>query len=269
MKYIIYRRFINRTAHVWFATEISSKINSDKTIFYAMKNPNLTAGKYPLEIIPQNTLITDLTLSIETLFKTMTKTLRYEIRKIETDKTEITTHYYKGKNIPQYLLSDFQKSYNNMYKSKNIKMKLDKSFVKKYCLADMATLSVAFYKGNPYVFHFYINDAQRARLLYSCSNFRNNTDIAGLIGMMNKTLHWKDILYFKNERLSEYDWGGINSFSKPNSIDKFKMFFGGQKAIRYNYIIINTIIAKFSSFIRKSIYAMAILYKSAFIKNKA
>lgn len=58
---------------------------------------------------------------------------------------------------------------------------------------------------------------------------------------MNKYLHWKDILSFKERGYSRYEWGGITDVENPNGIDRFKMEFGGEVQIYYNYIVANSL----------------------------
>jgi lipid II:glycine glycyltransferase (peptidoglycan interpeptide bridge formation enzyme) len=52
---------------------------------------------------------------------------------------------------------------------------------------------------------------------------------------MNKYLHWKDILLFKQMNLLEYDFGGIDLERVPG-ISQFKLSFGGRIETVNNYI---------------------------------
>jgi len=88
----------------------------------------------------------------------------------------------------------------------------------------------------------YIKDDENkiARLLFSVSTIYGLDDKTkrNKIGWINKALHWKSILYFKEKGYKEYDWGGYSN--NPNNkelagIDKFKKAFGGEIIQVYDY----------------------------------
>ncbi|MBO5911508.1 MAG: hypothetical protein J6Q05_04905 [Elusimicrobiaceae bacterium] len=229
----IQRGYFSKIAHIWFA-ETLCPIQADISFFYAMTSPNLKCSNYQL-CTPQQTLLTDLTVSINELFSHINKNTRYEIRRAEKEK--IICKYWLAQEIPTHILNSFENTYNEMYRAKGLHTKFNRPMVKNYCKNQMILFSVAFSQKKPLVFHSYIIDKTHARFFYSCSPFRSEPTISALIGRMNRYLHWNDWLYLKNKGIQEYDWGGITNSPEAKSISQFKRAFGGKEIERYNYIV--------------------------------
>lgn len=104
-------------------------------------------------------------------------------------------------------------------------------------------------------YHAYIIDEKRARCLYSASHFRESSDTKYrvLVGMANRYLHWNDMIAFKNQGLSVYDFGGVVPQNDKNqerqNITKFKAEFGGKMVEEYNLIEGQTFIGKILVFV--------------------
>lgn len=204
----------------------------------------------------QYTLVTDLSHSEEELLSYIKKNCRYEIRRSEREGALATVK--SGKDISDSAISRFENTYNKMFKNKGMS---GYSFNRELVLAarNAGFLVISYCtnsKGENEVFHAYLCDGRNCILMYSASPLWSDKekDRAKQIGMMNKYLHWKDILYFKKEGYSVYEWGGITNPDKPNGIDKFKMEYGG-KVVRYNnYVVPKTILGYVYSYLvrRKS-----------------
>jgi hypothetical protein len=84
--------------------------------------------------------------------------------------------------------------------------------------------------------HYYVVDpnSRRVRLLWSARTLDEAATVVA--AKLNKLLHWKDILYFRNEfEMHTYDWGGI-ALDDPalKGIDSFKRGFGGTIVTEWN-----------------------------------
>ncbi len=249
MKSIIYKKHGISISHVWFSDKIE-KQKSHLSIFHGMKSDDIPIDfSNSFKITPQSTLITDLSLTQDELWSKIKKNTRYEIRRAEKEGIEIK--YYLGKETPRDILLSFEKVYNQMYKSKGKKTTFNKKIVEQYMKNEMIAFSIALYESEPLVFHSYIYDEDHTRFFYSCSPFRDEPEMANLIGRMNRLLHWNDFLWFKNMGVTEYDWGGINSDTNPDNIAKFKMSFGGVSTEKFNYSIGDSILGKLICIINK------------------
>ena len=178
------------------------------------------------------------------IYKAIRKNFRYEIRRVERENVRLESYTSEEMKANNELLGEFEKIYNLMYESKGMHDKFNMDLVKSYMDNDAIFFTVAYYNDEPLVFHSYIKSDEDVRFFYSASPFRTEKEVATMIGMMNKALHWYDIKMFKNMGIRTYDWGGIANPENPNGIDSFKMGFAG-KCIEYNnYIMGKDVIGK-------------------------
>ncbi len=182
----------------------------------------------------QHTLISDLKYDEEELFKNISsKTFKYDIKRSYKDNTSIR-FYANIEIINNGMVEPFLECCKEMYRKKNIDLFLSKHVIEKYIENKCLFMSVASINGAASVFHTYIDCEKSVRLWHSCSAFRDNKGLATIIGRANKRLHWEDMLFFKGQSYSEYDWGGVFEFDSDNGIDKFKSAFGGERKDYYN-----------------------------------
>lgn len=251
MKVSNYKKYGINMAQIWFCddpAEAKDNITADIALFMETKT---VCGNYNEYSKAFTTLIIDLGLSEDAILRDINKTVRYEIRR--ADREDIIYRVYDSKAIlnNKELVSQFESTYNQMYKDKDISNSLNKNRFYSYVKADMMVLTIAYKENEPLVFHSYIYGDKRVRLYQSASRFRNSKEQSYLIGIANKGLHWHDILHFKDNSVIEYDLGGISNPENPNGIDKFKLNFGGKIATRYNVFIPLTIKGKIVCYIKK------------------
>jgi len=200
------------------------------------------------------TVMSDLSLDEEELLKLMRKKVKYEV--VRAEKDELTYEFYESeqlKNTPE-LLEEFEKAYihfANGLEDKSVlkaynKQKID-LYVKNGCL-----LLSCMRKDKLVVYHVYMYDENEAVLMFSVSDFRDESIDRNLAGRANKLLHYYDMLYFKKMGLKKYDWGNISNKENPNGIDNFKISFGGAVCDKYNVLVGNTIFGKLFVFIYKT-----------------
>lgn len=184
----------------------------------------------------QCSFINNLCDETENIWKGLTKTLRYEIKRSE--KEAVRVEFINSVNLLENgntVLHDFSVMYRNMYLSKGMHAHIGMGELMGYAKSGNLIVSVAYIDETPAVYHSYVFDETHCRLLHSCSLFREEEkEMQNAIGRANKYLHWRDILFFKEMGIIQYDWGGVSSFDNMNGIDTFKMAFGGEAVTYYN-----------------------------------
>lgn len=200
-----------------------------------------------------STLITDLRLTDEKILQQFSQTVRYEIKRSLKEEIKISFFTHDDLRNKFSLVEDFKNTFLNYCEishNQSLKKVYDEKKIISYIDNQCVLLSKAEF-ANGMVYHMYLYEKNDALLLYSASDYRKNEIDRDLAGRANKLLHYKDILYFKADGLSYYDWGNVASFDAPNGIDKFKMSFGGIRRKVYSYFVGNSLLGKFLVFSKK------------------
>lgn len=224
------------TNYVWFENASDFLIGGgyDRLILHANPSKVDHIGKFKCKVSSQDTLITDLSQSEESLWGATTKTVRNEINR--SKKENVQVQIFQATTVSNNLLSEFAQMYQEMYEEKGMPNHvLNTNDLTVYANNNALVVTTAYINEKVVVYHSYIKDSMHARLLHSCSEFRaQDSATRNAIGRANKYLHWNDWLWLKEMGIKEYDWGGIASYDNPNGIDKFKMAFGGVHKKYYN-----------------------------------
>ncbi len=251
-----FTKFFLKMRHVMFINSSVCKRVADISFYHGINDgedqlPESILRKVKIRQ-PQNTLINDLTIEQDALWSRISKNFKYEIRRAE--KEQVVFKFFKGREIENQneLIELFKDTYNNMFLNKGMNNKFNIKMVDKLIEDDSVMFTVAYYENRPLVFHAYIIDKEDARLLYSASERWKDKDLSSLIGRMNKYIHWKDFLLFKELGIKRFDWGGIFSITEPNGIDTFKMNFGGNPISYVNLISAESFIGQVVLFIAKN-----------------
>lgn len=147
-------------------------------------------------------------------------------------KNNIVFHSVKISKNNFYLVEEMNRVLKQLYKCKKLKFRNFISLYKSFMENDNLYLTYACIGNNKIVFHLYLVNNSISYLLRSCSAHKNSGENRNLIGKANRGLHIYDMLYFKSLNVVSYDWGGLFSIDKSNSIDSFKTSFPG-KTITY------------------------------------
>ena len=94
-------------------------------------------------------------------------------------------------------------------------------------------------EGNALVWHCYLRDRSRARLLHSASVYRLNhsKEREKLVSRANRHLHWRDMLALRELGVATYDFGGWYAGREDKAmlrINSFKEGFGGRVVDLHN-----------------------------------
>jgi lipid II:glycine glycyltransferase (peptidoglycan interpeptide bridge formation enzyme) len=199
--------------------------------------------------------------SLDSIFNNFNSTTRNEIRRVEKDST-ILFKTSNDLNLFYGFYNKFAKSKKNLSQFNGIYL-LNKN--------DIMIVTIAAFQFNkeepdePMVMHLYLIDYEekRAVLLNSASLFRYKefSHLKNKIGMANRFLHFRDMLYFRSLGLSKYDFGGyaINTNdTEKKQINFFKQSFGGEIITEYDY-------SSFLFFLAKQIQKLLKYVKLSFL----
>ncbi len=186
------------------------------------------------KLTPFHTLVIDLGLPPEDIFKAFNEGTRYEVRRAE--KSDGLAFEFDIE--PQMHLNAFCIFYDAFAKMKGLSPARVEHFWR-YADAGHLLLTRIVKDDEPLVWHAYICAAGRARLLHSASLFREQDNARrNLIGRANRYLHWLDILAFKDRGYRLYDFGGWSSPELGDveklRINAFKEGFGGRLVSEFN-----------------------------------
>lgn len=233
---------------IYFSSEIV-KTNADIVKYFQCK-------KYVenCEVFKTNTI--DLTLSFEEIkigFSKSTKRyINQAIKKFQME-TEIISE------LDDRIIDDFCLFYDEVANIKNIQ-KSNKRMIRR--LKKNIFLSKAFNDQNLLVWHLFIFDEVRVRLLYSCSLQESADNLKKMIPSANKLLHSEDIKFAKNAGFKVFDFGGISLTDEGFSgISQFKLGFSKNIDESYHFVIGNTMIGRMVLFfykIKKTIFMMVL-----------
>ncbi|HBN5713163.1 TPA: hypothetical protein L3G43_002463 [Morganella morganii] len=178
----------------------------------------------------------DLTVSSDIIWNNIKKNTRYDINKGKQANL-LTTFDTIG-----YM--EFINLYNIFLEKKSLSLQpLNLNRLEKY--KNNIKITSIFKDDTWLSIHVYLYTEQYAELLYSIVNIDIDHKLTGIA---NKLLHWNDILYYKNNGISIYDWGGLPMDDSLPGISKFKLSFGGQEVI---YNIYYSPLYKFTFFIKR------------------
>lgn len=233
-------KIINRLRHginfkvVWFA---EAPVKEPGIITYHQAEYKSPKANNTTEFI---TLVNDITEDEEEIKSRFTKNCKYEVNRGERE--DIVPEIAGADNISEKDIDAFLEFFTEFWKSKDMEFREYESVKRDltdYMSENALVISCAVIGGEKSVYHTYIFDENRARLLHSASLYRLKEDEDGaskkIIGIANRYLHYKDMLYFKEKGLSIYDWGGAGKDEEVINITKFKESFGGMERVYYDF----------------------------------
>lgn len=216
---------------VWFAEESANRAGI--TTYHQA----LYEGKNATEFI---TLVNDLTEDADAIKGHFAKNCRYEVNR--ASREDVSYIIKKPSDITDEDITEFLTFFESFWESKG--MKFEEYDSVKRDLSDFRDndalfIGIGVVEGQKAIYHTYVCDDNKSRLLHSASLFRlqdtEETNKKGLLGIANRYLHYQEMLFFKNEGMTEYDWGGAGTTSDTINITKFKESFGGEHRTYYDF----------------------------------
>jgi hypothetical protein len=199
---------------------------------------------------PFYTVLLDLNQSNESLLAAMRRVTRYEIRRAGA-KDQLV--YQFGNGVDVRVFTQFCEYYDEFAAQKQ-QPKLDRGWLSLLAKAERLHLTqVSDSSGETLVWHGYLRYPKRVTLLYSASLIRNNRGSAykNIVARANRYHHWQDMMRFKLEGISTYDFGGWYEGTADQErlkINWFKEQFGGE--IVKNYICERAVTLRGKLFLR-------------------
>ena len=165
----------------------------------------------------------------------MNQTTRHQIRRAAA-KDELVYGYCEEPTSS--LISQFCDFYDRFGLQKGL-TGISRAQVQKYAECGVLGLSRMKAHSETLVWHTYYCSPNRVRCLNLASHFRDSDDneTRNLIGRANRYHHWCDMLKFKADGVSTYDFGGWYNGSEDEAklrINKFKEGFGGTIVRNFN-----------------------------------
>jgi hypothetical protein len=189
----------------------------------------------------QDTLITDLLLDVEALLSRFNETTRYQIRRAERLLAEDNRYTVCA---PGVWLEQQKRVLCSFLAYKNIDPWVSAHGLENYPLEPFLLTSSVDFEGISLVVHSYLVDKQEklAWLHWSASQIDTAVD-RKVIGWLNRFLHWRDIVWFRDNGYVQYDWGGAGRSPEVANITRFKIGFGGMPAKRYHALVAHRLLA--------------------------
>jgi hypothetical protein len=196
--------------------------------FWVASEPKLRCGIIRRDMTA--TVCIDLNNSREALWGAVSKNGRNEIRTAERLGERVRI---EGNN-PQ-VEKDFLSIYQAFSVAKAGVAQIDASVLRRY--AKYTDIFLAYLDDQPMCGHVFLRDAAlgRARLLYSASRRLEDLATSRLCGNLNRFLHWHEMLAYREDGLTTYDFGGIRE-DKNDGIARFKSSFGGAVSREFTYL---------------------------------
>lgn len=211
---------------VWFN---EGEVSYDKQREYVYIQSSVCPGAEGTAVSKFRTSIVDLAQSWECIESRVSKGFRRDVRYAVNNGVTYQLIQHPDKIERQDFFDNWEIWSRNKQRSKPNKKRINALFD-----AGALVLSVASLDKDILVFHSYLCDFKRVRLLTSHNNLASED--SQLLGYANKFLHLKTMQEFRDLGYFEYDLGGVDEVHTPG-IAKFKLSFGGVDEYSYNFTI--------------------------------
>ncbi len=176
---------------------------------------------------PRYTLVTDLGPEPDEILANMSKENQYKIRRAgQRDELQ-----YEYADV-QTAIPEFRRFYDHFARQKQLRQANARRLHALAQINGLALSQVRHRELGILVWHAYLLAGNRARLLYSASHYRDESDsgVRNLVGRANRYHHWRDMLKFREGGIATFDWGGWycgNRDAERLRVNRFKESFGG------------------------------------------
>jgi hypothetical protein len=185
------------------------------------------------------TLAVDLTRRVDELYKNVAANARIRIHKAERLGSRVTIRRCSADTgYDKALVDEFRALYNQLAIGKRgIAVPISRATAERF--RANTDLMLAYLDGELICGHFNLIDKHKgiSRLLYSANRRFEERKTARLSGILNCYLHWYEILKYREEGLTSYDFGTIGQIEDGLGVNRFKMQFGGDIMREHNYLL--------------------------------
>ncbi len=180
-----------------------------------------------------DTLVNNISGDDDSIKSFFSKSCKYKVNRASREDVDIKI--YDSTDVTDEMIEEFLDFFEEFWNSKDIELKEKDSLridLKEYRDNAALSLAIGYVSGEKAIYHTHVYDSTRARLLHSASLYRLKSDEEGstknVIGMANRFLHYREMLFFRDKGLTEYDWGGAGRGEDVINITEFKESFGGE-----------------------------------------
>jgi hypothetical protein len=210
---------------IWFNHHDPPVVGSGNSIFYQ----SLVEPSTPVQNLKVfRTSLVQLSEDEDEIFGKINRTFRSHIRRAE--KQGIVFEASSGSN--RSVLSAYLDT-QRIWSSKKGRSPITRLRAEAILSNENSFLTFACHDGVPIVYHLYVGDESRVRMV--TSHNAENVD-SKLIGLANKFLHFQGMMHYKKLGIGIYDFGGVDEVGTPG-IAKFKLSFGGSDEFSFNFSI--------------------------------
>lgn len=215
---------------IWFASKAPFTIKSLLGL-YCYRDTLVQSNHIGVKKEEKYTLIHDLSMDEDDIFKTFQASLRTKIRKCDRIEGFRYEMNYSSKKLFLEFHSDFAHA-------KSLPHISDRSMDK---YGNNLFYLVGYLDGTLTNMQVYLFDKNTGvvRLLHSISSLHHesSSSVRGKIGWINRFFHWQTMKHFKRLSFRVFDWGGFNNGANADliGIDEFKATFGGEKVKLFDY----------------------------------
>jgi hypothetical protein len=184
---------------------------------------------------PFTTLTISLQGSEEQLLEGLNRDTKYKVRRAAS-KDQVECLYETEGSAA--LCAEFLAFYNDFAQAKGLPG-LPAAELLARAQGGALCISRAVREGVTLVWHVHAVTPHKATLLHSASQFRqlDDNEARAVVGRANRLLHWRDMLTFKEQGMSVYDFGGWYAGEQNEDllrINQFKEGFGGVRTEQFN-----------------------------------
>jgi hypothetical protein len=194
----------------------------------------------------QHTLLKDLSPSEDEIFQSFGKHLRQYIKKSKSEQ-KISIEIYDAEQLKKTpsILFECKNLYEKMFKDKGMSEVFNDKLANIYINQQALCIAMAFDNRTAIGFSAVIYKEINARLWLAAFDFRNVDFDSQVLSRAHQRLDWELLRWCKNEGITQFDFGGVNSFDEPNGIAQFKMKFEDKNRVTYNnYLVPNSFLGK-------------------------
>jgi len=177
----------------------------------------------------------DLSKSLDSVFKEMSRTSRNEIHQAEK---KFQGRLNISSNGGPAATKQFLSLYNKFARLKGQQFPLSSRRLSEYLRVGelwLLTLDNQLRCG-----HVFLHDPslKRVRLIFSATTRLDHSDDTHASSALNRYLHWQEMQHYKARGVDIFDFGGIGQeTAATNSIARFKLSLGGRPIQEKNYIV--------------------------------
>jgi hypothetical protein len=236
---VIERRFARLLSYkmAFFADEaslyrVAENLRPTELVRFFYTRDKLDRSRFVVACDRSLTARNDLRQPMEKLWKGLEHCSRTDIRRAESlgSRVRITCNEEESRG-------DFLTVFNNFARRKDGVRQISSRILQRY--ERFTDRLVLYLDDEPMVVNLVLRDhgSGRVRGLYSGSRRLDTEDPkqARAVGNLNRLLHWRNMLSYKQQGFDTYDWGGISEDRSDGKV-RFKLSFGGAIAEECTYL---------------------------------